>query len=78
MGIFQGLAGNMQQMDPQQAQAEYAPWLLPGEQIHNAFRMLRDGFCITNLRIITLGISGKRAGDTFDLNGTTQSITSVQ
>lgn len=24
------------------------------------------------------GISGKRAGDTFDLNGTTQSITSVQ
>lgn len=63
MGIFQGLAGNMQQMDPQQAQGEYAPWLLPGEQIHNAFRMLRDGFCITNVRIITLdhqGATGKK------------------
>ena len=51
MGIFQGLAGNMQQIDQQQAVAEYGPWLLEGEQVQSAYKMLRDGFCITNHRI---------------------------
>ena len=63
MGIFQGLAGNMQQIDPQQAHELYSPWLLEGEQIQSAYKMLRDGFCMTNFRIITLahqGATGKK------------------
>ncbi|WP_191563595.1 PH domain-containing protein [Janibacter melonis] len=63
MGFLQGLAGNMQQIDPQQAHAEYGQWLLEGEQIQHAFRMLRDGFCITNRRVLTLdhqGATGKK------------------
>ncbi|MDF8263580.1 PH domain-containing protein [Luteipulveratus flavus] len=63
MGILQGLAGNMQQINPQQAHAEYGPWLLEGEQIQSAYKMLRDGFCLTNRRIITLdhqGATGKK------------------
>lgn len=63
MGILQGLAGNMQQIDPRQAQAEYGPWLLEGEQVQSAYKMMRDGFCITNRRIITLdhqGATGKK------------------
>lgn len=63
MGILQGLAGNMQEIDPQQAHSEYGPWLLEGEQIQSAYRMLRDGFCITSSRIITLdhqGATGKK------------------
>ncbi|GAB2667182.1 hypothetical protein GCM10027070_00780 [Barrientosiimonas humi] len=51
MGILHGLAGNMQQIDQQQAAAEYGPWLLEGEQVQSAYKMLRDGFCITNHRI---------------------------
>ncbi|GAB3301969.1 PH domain-containing protein [Epidermidibacterium keratini] len=63
MGFLQGLAGNMQQIDPQQAAAEYGPWLLEGEQVQSAYKMLRDGFCITNTRIISLdhqGATGKK------------------
>lgn len=63
MGILQGLAGNMQQIDPHQAMQEYGPWLLQGEQVQSAFRMLRDGFCITTSRIITVdrqGATGKK------------------
>lgn len=64
MGFLQGLAGNMQQMDAAQAAAEYGPWLLEGEQVHQAYRTIRDGFCITDRRIITMdrqGATGKKA-----------------
>lgn len=64
MGIFQGLAGNMQQISEQEAHGEYGQWLLEHEQIQSAYKMLRDGFCITNHRIITLdrqGATGKKA-----------------
>lgn len=63
MGLLQGLAGNMQQIDPQQAHAEYGAWLLPGEEIQSAYKMLRDGFCITTSRVISLdhqGATGKK------------------
>jgi len=63
MGIFQGLAGNMQQISQQDAQNEYGPWLLEHEQVQSAYKMLRDGFCITNHRVITVdhqGATGKK------------------
>lgn len=63
MGILNGLAGNMQQLDPQQAMNEYGPWLLQGEQVQAAFRTVRDGFAMTNFRIISIdrqGATGKK------------------
>lgn len=63
MGFLQGLAGNMSQIEPGRAQELYGPWLLEGEQIQSAFAMMRDGFCITSFRIITIdrqGATGKK------------------
>lgn len=53
----------MQEIDAGQAHAEYGAWLLQGEQIQSAYRMVRDGFCITDQRVITLdhqGATGKK------------------
>lgn len=63
MGLMQGLSGNAQQIDPQRAQNDYGPWLIQDEQIATAYQLVRDGFCITNWRIIALdrqGATGKK------------------
>lgn len=63
MGFFQGLAGNMQMVSEAEAHQLYDPWLLEDEQILSAYRMLRDGFCITTTRVITMdrqGATGKK------------------
>lgn len=63
MGFLQGLAGNMQQMDEKDARAAYGQWLTDGEQLQSAYRMIRDGFALTDRRIITTdrqGVTGKK------------------
>ncbi|MCH8611620.1 PH domain-containing protein [Arsenicicoccus dermatophilus] len=63
MGFWQGLAGNMELVGEQEAHQTYGPWLLEGEQIFSAYKTIRDGFCITSTRVITLdrqGATGKK------------------
>lgn len=57
------MAGNASQISPEQAQGEFGPWLLEREQIQSAYKMIRDGFCITSFRIISIdkqGATGKK------------------
>lgn len=63
MGLLQGLAGNSQEVTREEARAQYGPWLLPGEEIHSAYRLVRDGFCVTTQRVIIIdrqGVTGNK------------------
>ncbi|GAB6932543.1 PH domain-containing protein [Calditerricola satsumensis] len=63
MGLFDGLMGNAQEVDPAQAQKELAPILADDERIEKAYKVLRDAFVFTNKRLILIdkqGLTGRK------------------
>lgn len=63
MGLLDGLLGNAASVDTGQVEKDLAQILLPGEQVHRAYQVLRDMFVFTSRRLILVdkqGISGKK------------------
>ena len=64
MGLFNALAGNLQQVSNEQLMQQYGPFLFTGEQITNGYQLVRDAVVFTNLRIIFVdkqGATGAKA-----------------
>ncbi|MCH4853557.1 PH domain-containing protein [Bifidobacterium pseudolongum] len=64
MGLFNALAGNLQQVSNEQLMQQYGPFLFTGEQITNGYQLVRDAVAFTNLRIIFVdkqGATGAKA-----------------
>ncbi|EGL18895.1 MULTISPECIES: PH domain-containing protein [Paenibacillus] len=63
MGILDGLLGNASEMSPEKLQKELEPFLIPGEQVQVAYKIIRDGFVFTNKRLILIdkqGVTGSK------------------
>jgi len=64
MGLFDGLLGHATSTDVQKLQGEFAPILIEGEELLAAYRIIRDMFVFTNMRLIIVdkqGVTGKKA-----------------
>lgn len=64
MGLFDALAGNLQQVKPEDLQQQYGAFLFEGEHITQGYQLLRDAVVFTNLRIIFIdkqGATGAKA-----------------
>ena len=63
MGLLDGLLGNASETDAQQTQLELQQLLSPGEQVRNAYAVLRDLMVFTTKRLILVdkqGVTGKK------------------
>ena len=63
MGLLDGMIGNAGRMDPRAAHEEFSRLLGEGEQIHAAYKLVRDAFLFTNRRLIMVdkqGLTGKK------------------
>jgi hypothetical protein len=63
MGLVNAIFGTASQIDPEELTAELAPVLIEGEEITGAFKIVRDLFVFTQVRIILVdkqGITGKK------------------
>ena len=63
MGIVNAIFGTASQIDPEKLTAELEPVLVSGEEITGAFKIVRDLFVFTQVRIILVdkqGITGKK------------------
>ncbi|MFD7521648.1 PH domain-containing protein [Paenibacillus chitinolyticus] len=63
MGILDGLLGNASELSPEKLQKELEPFLIPGEQVQIAYKIIRDGFVFTNKRLILIdkqGVTGSK------------------
>lgn len=63
MGLLSGLLGNASSVDVGDAERELSRILLPGEEVHRAYRVLRDLFIFTAKRLILVdrqGMTGRK------------------
>ncbi len=63
MGLLNALIGNSSEVPAAQLQAEYAPILMPGEQVLKGYMLVRDAFIFTDKRLILVdrqGLTGKK------------------
>ncbi len=63
MGIFSGMIGNASQVNPDKLEKELAPLMIQGENMHKAFKLIRDLIIFTNRRVIIIdkqGVTGKK------------------
>ncbi len=63
MGIFSGMMGNASEVNPDKLERELASLMIEGENMHKAFKLIRDLVVFTNKRIILIdkqGITGKK------------------
>ncbi|MFB3161282.1 hypothetical protein F4694_000520 [Bacillus niacini] len=63
MGIFDGMMGNASEVNPGEAQREFARILASEERIEKAYKLIRDLFIFTNKRLILVdkqGLTGKK------------------
>lgn len=63
MGLLDGLLGNASETDAQDMQLELQQLLSPGEQVRNAYAVLRDLMVFTTKRLILVdkqGVTGKK------------------
>lgn len=58
MGLFDGLMGNASEVNPAEANREFAQILSPGEQVEKAYRLIRDMFLFTNKRLVLVDKQG--------------------
>ncbi|WP_427339578.1 PH domain-containing protein [Caloranaerobacter sp. DY30410] len=61
--LINGIAGNLNQMDPNTAKEQYGKFLIDDEEIQQAFTLIRDVIIFTNIRIIIIdkqGTTGKK------------------
>lgn len=62
--MFQGLFGNASEVDAKGLQKDLNAILIPGEQVVQAYRIIRDLFIFTDRRLVLVdkqGITGKKA-----------------
>ena len=63
MGIFSSLLGNAGVVSPEELNQQYKQILAEGESIEVGFKIIRDVFMFTNLRLILVdkqGLTGKK------------------
>ena len=63
MGFFDGLMGNATEVDSNKMQEEISDILVPGENVHSAYKVIRDTFVFTDKRLILIdkqGLTGKK------------------
>lgn len=63
MGLFSGLLGNASQRDNDKVERDLADILIPNEQVHLAFSLIRDLIVFTEKRLILVdkqGMTGKK------------------
>lgn len=63
MGILNAIMGNASDIDPEVIKREYADLLCDGEQIEQAFSIIRDKWVFTDRRLIiqnTQGVTGRK------------------
>lgn len=63
MGFFDGMMGNASEVNPAEAQREFARILAKNEAIEKAYKLVRDLFIFTNKRLILVdkqGLTGKK------------------
>lgn len=58
MGLLNHLLGNATEVNLEEIQQEFAPILIPGEELETAFRIFRDKWVFTNKRLIMLDVQG--------------------
>ena len=58
MGLLSGLLGNASAVEVSSVERELAAILLPGEEVHRAYRVLRDLFIFTSRRLIFVDKQG--------------------
>lgn len=56
--VFQGLAGNLSEVSPENLQQEYGMYLMDGETITMGFKLIRDVVIFTDKRIIDFDKQG--------------------
>lgn len=63
MGLIDLISGNAKTLSPEDAQISLADTLIPSEQVHRAYKLVRDMIIFTNIRIILIdkqGLTGKK------------------
>ncbi|MGM9922792.1 MAG: PH domain-containing protein [Bacillus sp. (in: firmicutes)] len=63
MGFLDGLLGNVSETDAGKVEGELALILIPGEKVEKAYKLFRDLFVFTDLRLILIdkqGMTGKK------------------
>ncbi|MEH7255181.1 MULTISPECIES: PH domain-containing protein [Bacillaceae] len=63
MGFFDGVMGNASEVNPADAQREFARILAVDERIEKAYKLIRDLFIFTNKRLILVdkqGLTGRK------------------
>lgn len=63
MGLFSGLIGNASQKDSDKVEEQLADILIPNEQVHLAYALVRDLIVFTEKRLILVdkqGMTGKK------------------
>ena len=63
MGLVSGLMGRATEIDIEKITQEFSPLLIKGESLIAAFKLIRDLFVFTNLRLILVdkqGMTGKK------------------
>lgn len=63
MGLLSGLLGNASAVDTAAVEQELSRILLPAEEVHRAYRVLRDLFIFTSRRLILVdkqGLTGSK------------------
>jgi hypothetical protein len=61
--LFNGLFGNYSEVSVQELTKQYGSYLMPEEQIHMGFKLIRDTFMVTDVRLIFIdhqGVTGKK------------------
>jgi Bacterial PH domain len=64
MGLLSGLLGNASAVDTGVIEQELSRILLPGEDVHRAYRVLRDLFIFTSKRLILVDKQGMTGSKT--------------
>lgn len=61
--LLSGLLGNLSEVSVPELVKEYGQYLMPGEEIENGFKLVRDVYLITNERLVMIdhqGVTGKK------------------
>lgn len=63
MGFFDGMLGNSSKIDAAKIQQEFSQVLAAGEQVEQAYQLIRDYFVFTNKRLVLVdkqGLTGSK------------------
>ena len=63
MGLVRGLMGHATEINIEKIKEEFSPLMVKGEKLLTAFKLVRDLFVFTNLRLILVdkqGVTGKK------------------